>query len=355
MEEKKDIAENMDIQDIEEYITVREKEKRRLLDIFFQAVKGQGIQLEEIMREYGISSRTFRRDKELINAFLADNLAMNGGESLELKYNRKYNEYRMDTDYLLADEELVALVKILIGSRALSYKDMSRIISKLSRFTTQEDRALLRKLLGKEKELYCEIHADCDNLLKNHWQLTKCIQRGREVTIRYLKMDRSEIRRRVKPLSITFSDYYFYLIAVEAGKDEAVPKYYRIDRITKIKEHNDVQILKSAQKDPAGKFDEEQLRKKSLLMWPGPERTINFEFTGPSLQAVLDKLPTATYREENGKYIVEAQTYGDGIKMFLLSQGSWVRVLGPESFVSEMEQEIERMKNLYSSQAPGKE
>lgn len=263
-----------DIEDLEEYETKWEKAEELLLDIFFQAITGKSIYKPEIIQKHQISEKKFQRYKDFINAFLADNLVMNGGESLELTYNRKYNEYRMNADYFLKDEELMALVKILIGSRALSYEDMARIISKLSRFTTQEDGVLLKKLLGREKELYCEIHADCDSLLKNHWQLTKCIQRGKEITIRYLKMDRSEIRRRIKPLSITFTDYYFYLIAVETGKEEAAPKYYRIDRITKIKEHDDVQLSKSAQNEHAKKFDEEQLRKKSLLMWPGPERFV---------------------------------------------------------------------------------
>lgn len=355
---EKDILNNKKLNDtddrenMDEYKTKWERAEKRLLDIFFRAITGQSIYMHEIIQEHQISDRTFRRDKDFINAFLADNQVLNGGESLEITYNKEYNEYRMNADYFLQNEEMMALVKILIGSRALSYEDMVRIISKLSRFTTQEDRALLKKLIGKEKELYCEIHADCHSLLKNHWQLTKCIQRGREITIHYLKMDRSKIRRRIKPLSIIFTDYYFYLIAVETGKEAAAPKYYRIDRITEIKKHNDEQLPKNAPNGRAKNFDEEQLRKKSLLMWPGPERTITFEFTGPSLQAVLDKLPTATYKEENGKYIVEAETYGDGIKMFLLSQGSWVKVLGPESFVCEMEEEIEKMKSLYSSQAP---
>ena len=96
-------------------------------------------------------------------------------------------------------------------------------------------------------------------------------------------------------------------------------------------------------------FDEGILRKRSLFMWPGPLRTIRFEFTGPSVQAVLDKLPTAKIIERmgNGKYLVEAETYGDGIKMWLLSQGSWVKVVSPQDFVEEIKEEIDKMKNIY--------
>lgn len=83
-------------------------------------------------------------------------------------------------------------------------------------------------------------------------------------------------------------------------------------------------------------------------MWPGPLRKIRFEFTGPSLQAILDRLPTAKLIDKrDGVNIIEAETYGDGIKMFLLSQGSWVKVIEPQEFVDEMKEEIEKMQGLY--------
>ena len=90
-------------------------------------------------------------------------------------------------------------------------------------------------------------------------------------------------------------------------------------------------------------------------MWPGRLRTIRFEFTGPSVQAVLDKLPTAKVIERSGGVcLIEAEVYGDGIRMWLLSQGSWVRVVGPEEFVEEMKAEIGKMQALYEGGACGK-
>ena len=79
-------------------------------------------------------------------------------------------------------------------------------------------------------------------------------------------------------------------------------------------------------------------------MWPGELRTIRFEFTGPSVQAVLDKLPTAKIIERDGKkYLIEAEVYGDGIKMWLLSQGTWVKVVAPSDFANEIKKEIKAM------------
>ena len=84
-------------------------------------------------------------------------------------------------------------------------------------------------------------------------------------------------------------------------------------------------------------------------MWPGKLRVVRFEFSGPSVQAVLDKLPTAKIIERMGgnKYLIEAETYGDGIKMWLLSQGAWVKVVAPDEFVEKMKNEINKMNELY--------
>ena len=84
-------------------------------------------------------------------------------------------------------------------------------------------------------------------------------------------------------------------------------------------------------------------------MFPGKLQTIRFEFSGPSVQAVLDKIPTAKILERNGKKcLIEAETYGKGIKMWLLSQGAWVKVLAPDDLVNEIKEEIEKLRAAYS-------
>jgi predicted DNA-binding transcriptional regulator YafY len=176
------------------------------------------------------------------------------------------------------------------------------------------------------------------------WQIVNCITEHKEITIEYYRMDRKWTTHRVRPASVMFTDYYFYLIAFMAEGKMDKPYYFRLDRIKDITEHR-----KKFAADDIPEFDEGLLRKRSLFMWPGKLRTIRFEFSGPSVQAVLDKLPTARIIERLGdkKYLIEAETYGDGIKMWLLSQGSWVRVTSPKDFVDELRQEIELMSNIY--------
>ena len=45
--------------------------------------------------------------------------------------------------------------------------------------------------------------------------------------------------------------------------------------------------------------------------------------------------------------LFEAEVFGTGVKMWLLSQGSKVKVTAPETLVQEMKQEIEKMDDWY--------
>ena len=140
-----------------------------------------------------------------------------------------------------------------------------------------------------------------------------------------------------------FSEYYFYVIRYLYKSDTPNdPIYFRTDRIINIKVHREKYVLSKEQN-----VDEGMLRRKSQFMWPGPTRKIRFEFSGPSVQAILDRIPAKIIDKYAGKTIIEAEVFGSGIKMFLLSQGAWVKVLAPDEFVEEMKLEIKKMHEMY--------
>ena len=313
------------------------------MEIFFRGLHGEDISVRGLANEYGVSTKSITRNLNDLKNFLAEHRELVG--HTELEYSHQDKCYRLYMDEFLTNKELFTLVKVLIGVRALSKLELLAIISKLKKLTTLEDRPKMDSLIRKEVYHYSEIHHDCDSVQDNLWQLMECINRHREISIDYYKMDRSYVTHRLRPASLMFSDYYFYLIAFKTDDEEKKPLYFRVDRIKHITEHR-----KKFTDNEAPEFDEGLLRRRSLLMWPGRLRTIRFEFTGPSVQAVLDKLPTARIIEREGrKYTLEAEVYGDGIKMWLLSQGSWVKVTEPEEFVEEMKVEIGRMIDKYKN------
>ena len=314
----------------------------RVLEIFFRALRGEDIIVSELANEYGVSTKSISRNISDLKAFLADHRELVG--NTELKYSHQDKCYRLYMDEFLTNKELFALVEVMIGARAFSKIELLALTDKLKKFTTLEDRPKLNELIRNEIYHYPEVKHDCESIQDRLWQIVNCISEHKEITIEYYRMDRRWNSHRIRPAAVMFSDYYFYLIAFMAEGKIDKPYYFRLDRIKDITEHR-----KKFSTEDIPEFDEGLLRKRSTFMWQGKLRTIRFEFSGPSLQAVLDKLPTAKIIEKIGdrKYLIEAETYGDGIKMWLLSQGSWVKVVAPEELVGEIKEELKNMLNKY--------
>lgn len=171
----------------------------------------------------------------------------------------------------------------------------------MKRFTTPDDRPKLNELIRKELYHYPEVKHDCESVQAVLWQLINCITDKRDISIEYYRSDRKWVTHRLRPASVMFNDFYFYLIAFSTEDDFDKPLYFRVDRIKYITEHR-----KKFTDLDAPDFDEGLLRQRSLFMWPGKLRTIRFEFTGTAIQAIDRSRPqwakTALYSWETHPY-----------------------------------------------------
>ena len=318
--------------------------KSRMLEIFFRAMKGENISVQCLADEYGVSGKSISRDIGDIKTFLYDNRDLVG--NTELKYAAASKAYHLEFNNFLLSKELIVVIKMLIGCRALNKMDLLDIVSKLKAFTSYHDRIMLNQIIAKEMYRYNEVNSDCASVIDNIWQVIRCIYEKIEITISYYKMSRALVERRIKPVAVTFSEYYFYLIAYRCDVEDWKPLYYRVDRIANIVEHR-----KHFQLDKAHDFDEGELRQKIQFMFSGAYRKIRFEYRGSSVQAILDKIPTAKVIDKVGnRQIIEAETFGAGVNMFLLSQGAQIKALYPPDFVDEIKKETENMYKLYNEQ-----
>ena len=128
-----------------------------------------------------------------------------------------------------------------------------------------------------------------------------------------------------------FSEYYFYMTAFLenvdrkqfAVIDDSFPTIYRIDRIESLKVTKD--HFHIPYKD---RFEEGEFRKRIQFMVGGRLRRIKFWYKGQAVEAILDRLPTAKIiRETEQGLLIEAEVFGDGVDMWLRSQGEWIEVV----------------------------
>jgi len=306
----------------------------------FRLVRGEEISVKKLANEHNVSTKSISRDISRIKNFLAENRDLTS--NADLKYCYVHKAHRLITDEFLTSKELFAITKTLLGVRAYPVATANEIIGKFKKFTTADDRKKLEEIVRKELYHYKEIKHDCDSVTDNLWLLVNAIHDKRELTIRYYRISRLMTEKRIQPASLIFMEYYFYLIAYYPDQYDT-PRYFRVDRIKEITVHR-----KPLAANKMPDFDEGLLRKRCQFMFYGPLRKICFTYCGTSIQAVLDRLPTAVIIDrDHNTYTIEAETHGDGIKMFLLSQGTWVKVLAPADFVEEFKNEVEKIRQYY--------
>ena len=304
----------------------------RLLELYNRLLKNDDIDIEEYAKENGVSTRTVERDIKCIKDFLANN----ENQTRELIRNRKKKKYQLtytEDCINLTKSEILAISKILLASRAFLKDEIFLIVDKIvKQCGSDEDLDLIQNLLKNEKFHYIELQHK-KSFIDYIWDLGQAIKDKRKVEIAYKKMDGNIVKRVIDPVGLMFSEYYFYLLAhIEnidkekyfCNKDDEYPTIYRLDRI------EDFEVLKEKYVPTLYKnrFQEGVFRKQVQFMTGGKLRKLKFIYKGSSIEALLDKIPTAKAREiDKNIYEIKAEVFGNGIDRWILSQGDAIEVI----------------------------
>ena len=302
----------------------------RLLELYNRLLKNYDIDVEEYAKENGVSTRTVERDIKCIKDFLADN----EDKSRKIIRNKKKYQLTYAKDSVnLTKSEILAISKILLASRAFLKDEISLIVDKfVKQCGPGQDLDLIQELLKNEKFHYIELQHK-KSFINCIWDLGEAIKDRKKVEIAYKKMDGNMVRRVIDPVGLMFSEYYFYLLAhIEnidkekyfCNKDDEYPTIYRLDRI------EDFQVLKEKYIPTLYKnrFQEGLFRKQVQFMTGGKLRKLKFIYKGSSIEALLDKIPTAKAKEIGKNiYEIKAEVFGNGIDRWILSQGDAIKVI----------------------------
>ncbi len=304
----------------------------RVLGIYTKLINGCFVRKEEEAADYGVNERSIQRDIEDIRRFLEDSAA-GSGYTDSLVYDWKRKGYRLEQIYnvKLSDSEVLAVCKILLDSRAFTKKEMTGILHKIISCCVPEDNQKeIRELIANEEFHYVEPRHKTV-FVDTMWKIGQAVRHSQYIEMEYVRSkDKSRVKRKLQPVAIMFSEYYFYMAAFI--EDEAVrkdfdvindsfPTIYRIDRIKKLR------VLDERFHIPyTDRFEEGEFRKRIQFMLGGELQKVRFIYSGIDIDAILDRLPTAKIlSEEEGKYVVEAEVFGKGIDMWLRSQGEDVK------------------------------
>lgn len=306
----------------------------RILQIYSKLSDGHVVNKAEEAARYGVNERSIQRDIDHIRNFLDEDSERTGIVNT-IVYDRIDKGYRLETLYQvrLQNSEVLALCKILLDSRAFTKTEMVEMLDKLiSCCVPRVNQKRVKDLISNEEFHYVEPRHKT-KFMDLMWDIGQAINESRYIEVNYYRTkDKKTVRRKLQPVAIMFSEYYFYLTAfiddAEVRKDfdvlnDSFPTIYRIDRIMELK------ISDERFRIPySSRFEEGEFRKRIQFMYGGKLQKVKFRYTGIDIDAILDRLPTAQILdEEDGVFTVSAEVFGTGINMWLRSQGSCVELI----------------------------
>lgn len=293
----------------------------RLIHMNEQLARGELLRKDTLIAAFDVTPKTIQRDIDSLRFYL-----MERGVG-ELVYDRRNDCYRLEkingnTGKLNA-EEVFAICKILIESRAFNKDEFEELVRKMLLPLAPDQRSSVEVRIGNERVNYLPLRHQ-KPLIDKLWTLANFITEQRMIRIWYVRQDKIPKSHVVKPVGILFSEFYFYLIAWLADDSKDFYTVFRVDRITEIQARGDRFNIPYAQR-----FSESEFRKRVQFMYPGKLKKVKFLYRGSSIEAVLDRLPTAEILKKNpdGSSIITAESYGNGINMWLNSQGNWIEMI----------------------------
>lgn len=256
---------------------MKEDKVSRVLSLYSQLMEGRIIKKSVAAQKYGVNERSIQRDIEDIRAFCRNCVALGDSMPGDLIYDYIEKGYRLDRRQApkLSNSEVLALCKILLDSRAFVKTEMADMLHKVIACCVPEsNQALITKLVNNETFHYVEPRHRT-SFLDTMWQLGEAIQQHRYVTVTYGRIkDRKVVERRLKPLALLFSEYYFYLIAfiddsniqkIYEGARDMTPTIYRLDRIKNLTVEKDIFRIPYNRR-----FQEGEFRKRVQFMYGAP-------------------------------------------------------------------------------------
>ena len=182
----------------------------RLLYLYEMLVHGEELQKKEAAARFGVNERSIQRDIDCLRNFFASQ-----EPPQEILYNAKEQRYELTSaaESFLSCGELLAVCKILLDSRSMPKDEMEPILDKLlSRCASPQSRKLLGQILANERFYYVEPHHG-KRLSNQLWTLGQAIWSHSVVEAVYRTQQGERKSRRLQPVGLLFSEFYFYLTA----------------------------------------------------------------------------------------------------------------------------------------------
>lgn len=292
----------------------------------------------EFGKDYKVDRKAIKRDIDAINKSKKMHIIETVVEN-----NKKLYSYQ---NRLFELYELRMLIDAVSSARFITDIETERIINKIKKLTST----------GLAKKLQNQIYLDNRTKMENnevryyidqiHTAITnQCrisFQYGKYDVNKEFKLNRDGDAYLVEPISLIWSNDYYYLI----GKyDTGEIRHYRIDRMKNL-------TITDSKFKIDFQFNINNYINKTFNMYAGEEEFIEIQFDNHLINVIIDKFGQDIYikKVDHSKFAIKTRAVvSKGLERWILNWGSDAKVISPKSLVEKIDDEIRKMYDLYNN------
>lgn len=326
---------------------------QRMAEEIFNMLAGDKLTKDATIEEYRIKDRSFSRDMEVIKGLYteSDDYDFVHDTSAKNFYLKKKNEIPI--------EEIIAIMKMLMGSQAFTRNDVDSISYDLLQTVGNDDHDMVSNMLSAISSGYQPIKsmADKDDLLEDILLFNKWVNERAPIEYTYTSTAKEPHTSTVRlgvPLSLFFADHYFYVamyVVDDENPNQGVTYVHRVDRFNEKSPKPGKRITV-----PSDKIEgEKEIRNRTYLLNSGGDVSYTFSYTG-HYQTALDQLKNSKVRldrngnpikDEKGAVTIEGHLSFNGALMWVWGQGDKVVVKAPSSLAKKVKETLQNALDGY--------
>jgi len=239
--------------------------------------------------------------------------------------------------------ELRLLIDAVSSARSITTGETKKIIDKIKRLTSKPHGKKLQNYLYISDTVKCEesialsvdkIHTAISNKTGVQFQY------GNYTVDKEFKLHRGKNFYTVDPYELAWNNDFYYLVGKDTSKDKII--HFRVDRMRNVK-YIDFKTQK-------GYFNIGDHLKSCFNMYPGEKEVIDLQFNNGLINVIIDRFGTGInikkINDTTFSIRIDA-AINEGLIRWLLTWGSDVKIIKPQSLVEAVKQEINKMFNVY--------
>ncbi|KRN96750.1 WYL domain-containing protein [Companilactobacillus kimchiensis] len=313
------------------------KSRERIVEIIFRMLSGEKIKENEAANYYEIGPKAINNDFKFIREKL---------EFFTPDYELSSGPYHTITNKgQIGLTEAVAILKILIGSLAFSKAEIILLKDKFLEVIPTAEKKTLNTMTATTLQDYQS--RITEPIMDKFKIILDCIINKKAIIFKYNSSvdttDHTKERTAV-PITIYFSNQHFYVLLYLKEKDTT--SVYRLDRFQDINPTGHAVNIPYANRPNEGKMINE-----TFLLNGG--NYIHYKFRYKASQHVtLDNVPNSHISKDDDPEqpnitTVEGDLYSQGALLWVMSQGTQVEVLEPESLIKAVKERLKDTLKIY--------